>query len=116
MLPGGVDPSDQKRANKLATTAARGNTFAVIAAELLEKNRCEGRAKVTLHKLEWLHGIACEEIGTRPVAEIAASEVLLVLKCGSASADAPTAARHRHEQTPRRRSQTQLKNLSEHDH
>jgi integrase len=95
LMARGVDPSDQKRAHKLATAAARGNTFAVIAAELLEKKRREGRAKVTLHKLEWLHGIACEEIGKCPVAEITASEVLSVLKKVEAKGRLETAKRLR---------------------
>jgi integrase len=95
LMARGIDPSDQKRADRLSTAQARGNTFEVIAAELLEKKRREGKAKTTLEKVEWLNGIACDGIGKRPVTEITAPEVLAILKRVEAKGTLETAKRLR---------------------
>ena len=50
------------------------------------------------------------------IVPLSSQGVELVNACGSALEDDPTAARHRPEQTPRRRIQTQLQNPSEHKH
>lgn len=80
LLAMGTDPSQQKRVNKLALAANQANTFSVLADELLDKKRREGKAPNTLFKLEWLFSLANAAIGARPISEISAPEVLLVLK------------------------------------
>ncbi|WP_100961225.1 integrase arm-type DNA-binding domain-containing protein [Bosea sp. FBZP-16] len=79
-LIAGRDPSIQKRAVKAQALDSQGQTFAKIAAELLDKKRREGKAANTLAKLEWLHGLANAAIGDRPVSEITAAEALSALR------------------------------------
>jgi integrase len=79
-LIAGRDPSIQKQADRAQALEAQGQTFAKVAAELLDKKRREGKAANTLSKLEWLHGLANAAIGDRPVAEITAAEVLSALR------------------------------------
>lgn len=80
LLVGERDPSEQKRLDKQAALTSSATTFALVAAELLEKKRREEKAQNTLAKLEWLHGLAAAEIGHRPIAEIAAPEILIALR------------------------------------
>lgn len=79
-LIAGRDPSIQKQADKAQALEAQGQTFAKVAAELLDKKRREGKAANTLSKLEWLHGLANAAISDRPVAEVTAAEVLSALR------------------------------------
>jgi integrase len=78
LLADRIDPSTHRRLEKL--TAASGNTFRAVAEEVLMKLEREGRADVTLAKKRWLLDFAYPAIGERPVAEIAASELLAVLR------------------------------------
>lgn len=80
LLAAGIDPATQKQLTKLAKASSDACTFAVIAGELLDKKRREGRAASTLLKLEWLFGLANAEFGDRPVADTTAPEVLAALK------------------------------------
>lgn len=59
LLVSGIDPSQQKR---------------------LDKMKREGRAAATLTKNEWLLGMAYPFIGERPITEIKPQEILAVLK------------------------------------
>lgn len=95
LLATGVDPSQQKRLNKLAFAVGQANTFAVLAAELVDKKRREEKAPNTLSKLEWLFGLANQIIGPRPIAEITAPEVLSLLKGIEAKGRLETAKRLR---------------------
>ncbi len=79
-LADGNDPAEQKRLAKLTKANERANTFAVVAAELLDKKRREGKASATIGKREWLYGMANADLGDRPVASITAPEVLAVLR------------------------------------
>ncbi|SIQ09951.1 integrase arm-type DNA-binding domain-containing protein [Bosea sp. TND4EK4] len=80
LLAADRDPSEQKRLDKRAATTSSATTFALVANEVLEKKRREQKAVNTLAKLEWLHGLANESIGHRPITEISAPEILDVLK------------------------------------
>jgi integrase len=80
VLADGRDPMEHKRAAKAAEMLNCATTFALVASELLEKKRREGKAPNTIGKLEWLHGLANERLGHRPISEIAAPEILVVLK------------------------------------
>ena len=72
----GLDPSVQRKIEK----QANGNTFRVVAHELLDKMRREGRADATLAKTEWLLEFAFPVLGDRPAAKISAVELLAVLR------------------------------------
>lgn len=80
LLASGLDPSQQKRIEKLASQESRANTFAKVAADLLEKKRREGKAHATLGKREWLYSMVNADLGERPIADITAAEVLHVLR------------------------------------
>ena len=94
-IKAGVDPSAQKRLDKLATVQAAANTFEAIARELLDKKRREGKAETTLGKLDWLLGLALPALGLRPITEITAPEVLMALRKVEARGKLETAHRHR---------------------
>ncbi|WP_442755868.1 tyrosine-type recombinase/integrase [Methylocystis sp. JAN1] len=74
------DPGQQKRLDKANKAAAEANTFRAIAAELLDKKRREGLAKVTLEKFEWLLAHVAPTLGKRPIGEISAAEVLAAIR------------------------------------
>ena len=79
-LARGEDPSQVKKAAKVAQAEAGANSFAVIADELLEKKRRDRKAAATLRKFEWFMSFALPALGSRPIDEISAREVLAVLK------------------------------------
>jgi hypothetical protein len=90
-LEDGGDPSVQRKIDK----QSRGNTFRLVAEELVEKMRREGRAPATLTKTQWLLEFAYEVIGDRPVAKITAPELLAVLRKIEARGTYETARRLR---------------------
>ena len=76
----GEDPSQVKKAAKAAKAEAGANTFAAIAGELAEKKRRDKKAAATLRKFDWFMSFAFPALGSRPIGEISAREVLAVLK------------------------------------
>ncbi len=74
------DPSSVRKDQKAKAAAEQTETFAKIAAELLEKKRIEGRAETTLAKTEWLHRLLGADIGQMPISQITARDVLVPLK------------------------------------
>jgi integrase len=80
LLASGIDPSQQKRLDKLTKAISDATTFKAVAEEYLDKMRREGRAEATLTKTEWLLSMAYPLIGDRPIAEIKAPEILAALK------------------------------------
>ncbi len=79
LLADGVDPSTQRKLDKIAAKSGE-TTFRVVAEQLLEKHRIEGRAKSTLTKHRWLLEVAFDAFGGRPVGEITAVELLAALR------------------------------------
>jgi hypothetical protein len=80
LLASGFDPSQQKRLVKLASESQKADTFEAISREVLEKKRREGKSETTVSKAEWLFDLATPALGSRPIAEITAPEVLAVLR------------------------------------
>jgi integrase len=80
LLSEGIDPSSAKKQAKAAQARSAANTFEAIGAELVDKKRREGKATNTLGKSEWLLSLALPAIGARPIKEIAASDILAVLR------------------------------------
>lgn len=76
VLQDGGDPSVLRKIDK----QGRGNSFRLVAGELLDKMKREGRAPATLAKTQWLLDFAFDVIGDRPVAKITAPELLAVLR------------------------------------
>ena len=67
-IEAGVDPSLQKRLDRLTAVAEQAATFQIVVAELLDKKRREAKAERTISKLEWLFGLATPTLGQRPIA------------------------------------------------
>lgn len=80
LLASGIDPSQQKRIDKVAKAISNATTFRVVAEEYLDKQKREGRSETTIVKNRYLLEQAFPAIGERPVAEIKAAEVLAILK------------------------------------
>ena len=79
-LAQGGDPLEVKKAAKVAKAEERANTFSIIAGELAEKKRRDKKAAATLRKFAWFMSFAFPALGSRPIREISAREVLAVLK------------------------------------
>ena len=95
VLGRGQDPSLAKKLEKAAKLKTSGDTFNAVADELLDKKRREGKANHTCAKVEWLLSLARSDLGMRPIAEIAAPEILRVLKTVEARGRLDTAKRLR---------------------
>ncbi|OYU48135.1 MAG: integrase [Rhizobiales bacterium PAR1] len=80
LLASGLDPGQHKKTEKAHKAIAEAHTFALIAAELIDKKRRDGRATATLEKTEWMLDFALPVIGSRPIKEITAPEILGVLR------------------------------------
>src|SRR5262249_28426530 len=80
----GGDPMAVKKQAKAERSIASANTFAAIAAALVEKKRDENKADRTLSKTEWLLSLAYPEMGARPIKEITAPDILRVLRAVAA--------------------------------
>ncbi len=63
LVANGIDPSAHRKEQQQQQAAEQKDTFALLAAELLEKKRKEGRAEATLVKTEWLHRLLSADIG-----------------------------------------------------
>jgi integrase len=90
-----IDPAEQAKLDKIAKSLAATNTFETIAEEWLDKIEKEGAAPLTLKKARWLLGKTYAAIGRRPITEISAHELLLVLKKEEATKRYNTANRIR---------------------
>ena len=75
----GIDPSSQRKIDKLTKADTNATTFDLLASELVEKKKREGKAEATVIKTAWLLGLASPFIGMRPISEITAPEVLASL-------------------------------------
>jgi integrase len=90
-IANGVDPSQQKRIDKITKAGEAANTFELISKELLEKKKREGKASNTIGKREWYYSLAAKQLGNRPISEITAPEVLAVLRMVEAKGHIETA-------------------------
>lgn len=95
LLATGTDPSEQIKAARQNQRVSAANTFGAIAEELLAKFEREGRAKTTMAKKQWLIGLVSSAIGSRPIAEITAAEILEPLRAIEAEGNYETARRAR---------------------
>ncbi|PTU28232.1 tyrosine-type recombinase/integrase [Stenotrophobium rhamnosiphilum] len=78
LLTSGIDPSQAKRAEKAAVRTSTANSFEVVAREWLAK---QNLADSTRTKVLWLfESLTFPWIGTRPIKDITAPELLAVLR------------------------------------
>lgn len=80
LLAAGVDPGERRKAVKVAGEERAANSFAVIAAEWLALQKAR-MAVATLEKAQWTFDeLVNPWIGSRPIAEIEAPELLKLLR------------------------------------
>jgi integrase len=80
LLRDGVDPGAERKRAKLAAELGAANTFGAVAEEYIEQKLSkEGRAAVTVDKAKWLLA-QLKPIAGKPIAEIEAAELFVVLK------------------------------------
>jgi integrase len=94
-LASGIDPSAQRRRDKIASKAASANTFRLVSEEWIAKSEREGRAVATLNKIRWLLSLAFPLIGEQPISTITAPALLNVLRRVEARGHYETARRLR---------------------
>ncbi|WP_316171106.1 Arm DNA-binding domain-containing protein [Bradyrhizobium sp. SZCCHNRI1058] len=54
LLASGIDPSEERRKEKITASIAQNNTFGAIAAEYIAGKAAGGTAATTITKLKWL--------------------------------------------------------------
>ena len=95
LLAEGNDPSEVRKADRIRAEAADANTFEAIATRLIAKKRREGRAEVTLTKMQWIIAKTSADLAHRPIASITTPDVVAVLKTIEESGRLETARRTR---------------------
>jgi hypothetical protein len=95
LLAEGRDPSFAKKIAKASRASSATNSFDGIAAELRDKKEREGKAAGTLNHWGWLLSLAKPTLGSRPIGEIAAPEVLAALRVVEARGRHETARKMR---------------------
>jgi integrase len=79
-LRDGVDPGERRKQERAAEELSAAATFSVLADEILSRMEKERRAEATLTKTRWLLDFARPELGTLPISEITAPQILAVLR------------------------------------
>jgi integrase len=80
LLASGTDPSVKRKLDKIAAATTAQNTFGAIAAEYLDHMEANGASESTLSKNRWMLLDLAAPLAARPIAEIVAAEILVVLK------------------------------------
>ena len=91
----GKDPTEIKKQDKAAAKLADENTFARLAQNLVAKKQREGRAEVTISKMEWILGKLAKSLGNRPIAAITVPEIIAALQKEESAGNLETARRMR---------------------
>ncbi len=77
---GGIGPSQERKLKKLTANLSNNNTFASIADEFIEK-KMQNMSKVHLDRTtRAINRDLKPDIGTRPISEITAPELLAILR------------------------------------
>ncbi len=95
LLAQGLDPSQERKLERIRAQAAAEATFESVGQALLDKWRKEGQAENTLKKKNWLMGELNRALGRRPIDAIEPPEILVVLKAVDKSGKSETAKRLR---------------------
>jgi hypothetical protein len=83
-----IDPNAAKRQARIEASIRAGNSFEVVANDLIAKKGREGRAEATLEKQRWLLQLLALDFRKRPVAD--------VMRVGRGRSDTPAEAVARH--------------------
>ena len=76
----GIDPSVQKKLDRIAIETAARKTFGLVVGEFLSNLEANGAARSTMAKNKWLLEDLAKPLHNRPIAEITAAELLDLLK------------------------------------
>jgi len=95
LLALGVDPSHQQKVDEAKARIEENDSFKAVALEWIAKQEREEMAEITLNKIRWLLDKAYPKIGARPIAQITAHEVLIVLRSIEATGRYESARRMR---------------------
>ena len=76
----GLNPSFEKKREAAAALVGAANTFKAVADEYIDRREREGLKDVTTTKAKWLLSLLEPGIGSRPIADIEAFELLAILK------------------------------------
>jgi integrase len=94
-IAAGIDPSEAKQEEKLRRIEVKGQTFEKLGVAFLDKQRKEGKSKVTLDKTEYHLKLANRDFGRKPITEITAPMILKTLRKVEAKGNYETAHRLR---------------------
>ncbi|MEO6610351.1 MAG: integrase arm-type DNA-binding domain-containing protein [Aestuariivirga sp.] len=75
-----IDPSEERKQQNRAGELEEKHSFSAVAARLVKKKRTEGRAEVTLKKMEWILAKVEGDLGRRPISQISTPEIITVLQ------------------------------------
>ena len=93
ILAKGGDPGVEKKKAAVVAALSAEATFSAVANELIEKRETEGLKDITTLKAKWLLSLLETGIGSRPLADIKAFELLDILKKIETSGRKETARR-----------------------
>lgn len=93
MIASGKNPAFEKKRAAVAASIGATNTFSAVAEELIAKREREGLKEVTTGKARWFLSLLAADLGSRPIAEVEAFELLAALKKIEASGRLETAKR-----------------------
>ena len=79
-LAAGIDPSEQRQEEKAVERLNAENSFENVAKGYVNKIKREGRAEVTLTKVNWYLSMAIADFGQKPISEVTSPVVLKSLK------------------------------------
>lgn len=79
-LADGLDPSDEKRRDKLIAASTSANTFEVVARQWLTKTDADRSVNTTRKVTNWLEHDVFPWIGQMPIASIGPRDVLAALR------------------------------------
>lgn len=80
LIEAGIDPSRQKKLDKIRAATSAQNTFGAVAAEYLANMAANGAAETTISKNRWMLLDLAAPLANRPIAEIVPAEILDILK------------------------------------
>src|SRR6202795_2739745 len=80
LLAAGTDPSVKRKLDKITAATSAQNTFGAVATEYLAHMEANGASESTLSKNRWMLQDLAAPLANRPITEILAAEILIVLK------------------------------------
>jgi len=89
----GKNPSTEKKRAAVEATVRANNTFNAVAQEFIDKRERENLSIVTIKKSKWLISLLAPTIGSRPISELEAFEILHAIKKMEAKGNLNTAKR-----------------------